>query len=190
MNPSKNTNDEKADEKRLEDAIAQFVIDYKRDRARFWSLFVNDNRKAIRAGTKFREWDAGHVISAEMTMTRLRLQKLEDAIRESGLATGETISLIALTAKNRVEVISERSDFYPVYSALLALGLTTVAYGMEDSPLKYLAALGALFFASISALLRATSREQVAYLKELAHMADHLAKHATPTRKQNETPPL
>jgi len=144
MNTSHIKNDEKIDEKRLEDAIARFVMDYKQDRARFWSLFVNDSRKTIRAGTRFREWDAGHVISAEMTMTRLRLQKLEDAIRESGLATGETISLIALTAKNRVEVVSERSDFYPIFSALIALGLTTVASSIEDNQLKFITALGAL----------------------------------------------
>lgn len=169
---------DKTEDHRIGDAIAMFSTEYKRDRVRFTNHIIRNPATAItRVNAHFREWDAAHVVSTEMAIVRTRLHKFEAALLVNGLSPSESLPLIALAAKNRAELISEKSDLFPILSAFIGIGLTVILLGTDSGPLRYPMGLSALLFVFLSATLREHTRKQVAYLKELANLAEHLGKH-------------
>ena len=160
--------------------FAEFAKPYKADRFKFWHLVGTSTGSAFkRFFVPFRNWDAPHVIGTDVERIK---QTLADFDSTMGSAVDpEELAIIALAAKNRAEIISARSDFYPVYSAILALCLTVIAIVSPEPWMKFIAGAGVLFFVFASAVIRIATREQVSYLKEVANVIEHRIKYPKQT---------
>lgn len=125
----------------------------------------------------YREWDTPHVIATEVQKTRDVLSSFDDCLELQDCDSAEDLALVSLAAKNRAELMSAKSDFYPVLSGQISLGLTVFAIFVPEIWAKTVSGFGALFFASASAHIRMRTRSQVAYLKELSNIVDHRLKY-------------
>ncbi len=163
--------------KELETEFARFASSYRSDRYRLWWLVGKNARHGL-AGffVPFRDWDQSHVIGTEVHSVRKSLEALRTGIGELDDKKIEALSEIALAAKNRAEKMSAKSDFYPVYSALIAVTLAVFGVVVSEQWVRVVAAGGVIFFVFTSALIRVSTREQVAYLKELGNLLDHIVK--------------
>ena len=165
---------------KLAEAFAELAKQYRQHRLKHWDLAVRHPGSEIkRFFTPFREWDAVLPVSIDIAKTQAMLCSLDTQLREKHLDPAEALPLFALAAKNRAELISAKSDFYPVFFTLIGLGLTVLVFGLNQQHAfwKYLAGFAAFAFAATGAYIRMETREQVAYLKELANLSDHRLKH-------------
>ena len=165
---------------KLAEAFAELAKQYRQHRLKYWDLALRHPGSELkRFFTPFREWDAVLPVSTDITKTQEMLNSLDRLLREKNLDRADALPLFALAAKNRAELISEKSDFYPVFFTLIGLGLTVLVFGLNQQPAfwKYLAGIGAFAFAATGAYIRIVSREQVAYLKELANISEHRLKY-------------
>lgn len=80
------------------------------------------------------------------------------------------LQVISVSAKNRAEHLSDRSDFYPVFAVLVSAVFAFIAYDIPE--LKYLFAFLSLAFLIVSVYIRLTTRRQVAELKMMANVLD------------------
>ncbi len=164
----------------LTEAFAEFVIDYRRHRLSLWNQTVRGTGSETRKFfMPFREWDASHVISTDIEKLKQAMHSLDERLEMHGKIAPAPLALIALAAKNRAELMSAKSDFYPVFAALIALSLAVAAVALGDTFAwtKPVAGMGALFFACVGAYIRMATREQVAYLKEIANIVEHRIRH-------------
>lgn len=159
----------------VEKRFAEFAKAYKNERYKLWHLvgqnFGGGFRKFF---VPFRDWDESHVIGAEADTITSSVSELRSKLNLSDEKEIRRLRLISLTAKKRAEVMSAKSDFYPVYSALLGVCLAVLGIYAPNATMRLIAAGGVIFFVATSAVIRMATREQVAYLKELAYMLDHI----------------
>lgn len=166
---------------RLEDRFAEFAKSYKSERYKLWHLVGQNFGNGFKTFfVPFRDWDESHVISIDSETTGSSLQKLRSKLNLYDKEELHKLRLIALTAKRRAEIIGAKSDFYPVYSALLGVCLAVLGIYAPNDLLRMIAAAGVIFFVATSAVIRMVTREQVAYLKELAYFVDHVLAHHVP----------
>lgn len=135
----------------------------------FWQEFVNP----------FRSWTKSHYIAAETDLTDRAMAKLQEVFPAPSKAELERLSVIALTAKNRAETISAKSDFYPIYTTVVAAGVATMSVGLS-APFRTILAIIAFALILVAATIRMKTREQSSYLKELSNMLDHFVKLESP----------
>jgi hypothetical protein len=165
---------------KLAETIAELAGHYRQHRLKHWNLALRQPGSDIRRFfTPFREWDAVLPVSTDITKTQEMLSRLDTLLRSKCLSPTDALPLLALAAKNRAELMSAKSDFYPVFFTLIALGLTVLVFGLNGQPafVKYLAGIGAFAFVATGAYIRIATREQVAYLKELANISEHRMKY-------------
>ena len=125
----------------------------------------------------FNSWNEEGVQQTDLTIMTRRLEDAEEIIKELSAEIGrKTIQTISITAKNRAERISARSDFYPAFNTLIAAGFAFPTIYVPYIEVKVLLSLIALIFIIISIKIRTETRDQVADLKEIANMADILEK--------------
>lgn len=163
---------------RLEDRFAEFAKSYKNERYKLWHLVgQNFGNGFKRFFVPFRDWDESHVISIDSSTTRSSLLALRERLNLCDDEELRKLRLISLTAKRRAEIMGAKSDFYPIYSALLGVCLAVFGIYAPNDVLRMIAAGGVIFFVATSAVIRMVTREQVAYLKELAYLIDHVLAH-------------
>lgn len=165
---------------KLAETFAELAKQYRQHRPKYWNLALRHPGSGIkRFFTPFREWDAVLPISTDINKTQEMLNNLDRLLLEKNLDPADTLPIFALAAKNRAELISAKSDFYPVFFTLIGLGLTVLVFGLHQQPafVKYLAGIGAFAFAATGAYIRIVTREQAAYLKELANISEHRMKY-------------
>lgn len=164
---------------RAEDGIETFSAWYKSEKAKIWSrAYHNAGGFFQEFINPFRSWAASHHIAAETELTGKAIVKLneifpnpsEDALRE--------LSSVALTAKNRSETISAKSDFYPIYTTVVAAGAAALSFGLPN-PFKVVLAIFAFILVAASAVIRMKTREQASHLREMANLIDHFVKLAS-----------
>ncbi|MGO1003243.1 hypothetical protein [Lysobacter sp. CA196] len=164
---------------RLVDRFSAFAAAYKKEyRYKLWNLVGLNHGSEIRTFfVPYREWDASHVIATEVQKTRDVLNTFDEVLAIENRDSAEDLALISLAAKNRAELMSAKSDFYPVFTALIGLGLAVWAIFIHDLWPKMLLGAGGFVFAATGALIRTHTREQVAYLKELTNLIEHRVKY-------------
>lgn len=164
---------------RLVDRFSAFAATYKKEqRYKLWNLVGLNHGSEIKTFfVPFREWDASHVIATDVQKTRDVLSNFDEHLAIQNCDSAEDLALISLAAKNRAELMSAKSDFYPVFSGLIGLGLTVYAIFIPDIWAKMVLGAGALVFAATGALIRTHTRDQVAYLKELSNLIEHRVKY-------------
>ncbi|MBV6790077.1 hypothetical protein [Xanthomonas euvesicatoria] len=163
---------------RLEDRFAEFAKVYKNERYKLWHLVGQNFGSGFkRFFVPFRDFDESHVISIDSGKTRSSLLALRSKLDLCDEEQIRKLRLISLTAKRRAELMGAKSDFYPVYSALLGVCLAVLGIYAPNDGLRMMAAGGVIFFVATSAVIRMMTREQVAYLKELAYLVDHVLTH-------------
>jgi len=158
----------------MENYIKEYIAWYKKERNSFCrEVYVDKSTWLKKKFLPYSNWDDESVLIKESNFALEALTKLQ-----SKKLSKNSISLAQLTLSNRVEYISDHSDFYVTYAGLMIFTLAVIGMAIPFA-LKIIIAL--LIFAGVLYALknRIRLRQEVAISKELINIfKQYESKHA------------
>jgi hypothetical protein len=149
----------------MENHIKEYIAWYKKERNSFCrEVYVDKSTWLKKKFLPYSNWDDESVLIKESNFALEALTKLQ-----SKKLSKNSISLAQLTLSNRVEYISDHSDFYVTYAGLMIFTLAVIGMAIPFA-LKIIIAL--LIFSGVLYSLknRIRLRQEVAISKELINI--------------------
>ena len=154
--------------------LVNYINWYKVERNKFCANIYIDKSSWLKEKLlPYSNWDSTDVLEKESEFALKAIAKLQ----EKGFSK-DSISLAMLTLNNRVEYISDQSDFYVTYAALMVFTLTVIGLSIG---LIMKAIVTLLIFCGVgySLLKRIELRKDVAIYKEMINIFKQFeSKHA------------
>lgn len=159
----------------MEQQLKDYIEWYKTEKNEFNSrVYIDRSTWLKRKLSPYSDWDSVEVLEKESEFTLKAIAELANRnFSES------SISLAALTLSNRVEYISDQSDFYVTYAALMIFSLAVMSLSMG---LLMELAITFMVFGGVgySFTKRLDLRKQVAISKEIINIfKQYEVRHAT-----------
>ncbi|MFB2924652.1 hypothetical protein [Aeromonas hydrophila] len=158
----------------MEQELVNYINWYKAERNKFCANVYIDKSSWLKEKLlPYSKWDSADVLEKESEFALKSIAKLQEKNFSKN-----SISLVVLTLNNRVEYISDQSDFYVTYAALMVFTLTVIGLSI-GLIMKIIVTL--LMFCGIiySLSKRIELRKEVAISKEMINIFKQLeSKHA------------
>lgn len=149
----------------MENEIKDYIIWYKTERNQFCREAYIDRSSWLKNQLSFySNWDSEEVLTKESSF----ILKAFTELNKRNI-TKKHLSLATLTLSNRVEYISDHSDFYVTYAALMIFSLTVMGAPL---PILLKTLLAFLIFGGVlySFNKRLKFRQETAIYKELINI--------------------
>lgn len=158
----------------MENYIKEYIGWYKKERNAFCrEVYVDKSTWLKKRLLPYSNWDDESVLIKESNFALEALTKLQ-----SKKLNKNSISLAQLTLSNRVEYISDHSDFYVTYAGLMIFTLAVIGIAL---PFIFKIIIALLILAGVLYSLkeRIRLREEIAISKELINIfKQYESKHA------------
>jgi len=158
----------------MEEDIKDYIAWYKKERNSFCrEVYIDKSTWLKKKLLPYSNWDDESVLIKESNFALEALTKLQNKKLNKN-----AISLAQLTLSNRVEYISDHSDFYVTYAGLMIFTLAVIGMAL---PLTLRIMIALLILAGVLCSLkqRIRLRQEVAISKELINIfKQYESKHA------------
>jgi hypothetical protein len=158
----------------MEKNIKDYIAWYKTERNTFCrEIYIDKSTWLKKKLLPYSNWDDESVLVEESNFALAALTKLKNKNINKN-----TISLAQLTLSNRVEYISDQSDFYVTYAGLMIFTLAIIGMALPFA-LKAIISILILVGVLYSLNQRLKLRQEVAMSKELINIfKQYESKHA------------
>ena len=129
----------------------------------------------------YSSWDDALVMRSDLVAEMNCVNELVNLFKQGGVDNRAAVQELSLAAKNRAELISQKSDFYPVGLGICLAVFSLLSVIPPDSYWTKLGAIGVgLIVTLVYGITRLDSRSQVANLKIVANTLDVVEKRLVP----------
>lgn len=145
------------------------------------NLFINDSDGWAKESQTYTSWKNWKVTARDFKIEKECVDKILNLAQPNNTSQKTNLQILSLAAKNRAELLSEKSDFYPmgITIAIAFFAILVIASGNNDR-IRFI-------FGFISAVItvwfgftRLTTRRQIAELKIIANVLDVAEKRVPP----------
>lgn len=149
----------------MERKVKEFVTWYRGERGEFCrEVYIDKSSWLKKYLMPYSDWDSEMVFEKESEFVMSALDKLKEKNFDK-----KSTSLAALTLSNRVEYLSDHSDFYVTFAGLMVVLLTVIGIPLPIL-LKLALALLVLSGVLFSVCQRIKLRAEVAVCKEIVNI--------------------